>query len=202
VRVGLFGGTFDPPHLGHLLAASDACEALELDRLVFVPNSVQPLKSALPAASAQDRLEMVRRLCQDDARFGVDPIEVERGGLSYTVDTLRAYRDRHPGAALFLLVGADVLESLPAWRDTATVLELAQLIVLTRGAMPAGVSGAGRALATRQVEMSSTEIRARVRAGLSIKGFVPDSVAAYIVDRRLYLETNAERGPTGSTGIQ
>ncbi len=145
---------------------------------------------------------MVRRLCQDDARFAVDPIEVERGGLSFTVDTLRAYREREPGAALFLLVGADVEESLPAWRDTAAVLEMAQLIVLTRGETRPGAPGIGRGLATRQVEISSTEIRARVRAGLSIRGFVPDSVAAYVVERKLYLETSDERGAPGSSGNQ
>ena len=202
MRLGLFGGTFDPPHVGHLLAASDAFEALELDRLVFVPNTAQPLKSALPAATALDRLEMVRRLCKDDARFDVDPIEVDRGGLSFTVDTLRAYRKRNPAAALFLLVGVDVAESLPLWRETAAVLEMAQLIVLTRGATPPGLQGIGRGLVTRQVDMSSTEIRSRVRAGLSIRGFVPDSVAAYMAERRLYLETSEERGPMGSTEIQ
>jgi nicotinate-nucleotide adenylyltransferase len=186
VRLGLFGGTFDPPHVGHLLAASDAFEALALDRILFVPNAVQPLKSAAPSATAADRLEMVRRLCQDDARFGVDPIEVERGGLSFTVDTVRVLRERHPGAALFLLVGADAAESLPAWRETSSVLEMAQLIVLARGASAPGTPETGRRLATRQIDVSSTEVRARVRAGLSIRGFVPDGVAAYIVERGLY----------------
>lgn len=184
MRLGLFGGTFDPPHAGHLLAASDVFEALKLDRLVFVPNAIQPLKKGSAFAPAPDRLEMVRRLCHGDARFDCDAIEVERGGLSFTVETLRAYRTRFPGAALFLLIGEDVVESLPSWRESASVLELAELIVMTRGASDRG--GPGRRVATRRVDVSSTEIRARVKAGRSLVGFVPDAVAEYIKERGLY----------------
>jgi nicotinate-nucleotide adenylyltransferase len=187
VRLGLFGGTFDPPHVGHLLAASDAFEALQLDRLVFVPNAVQPLKAGRTGgaiAPAPDRLEMVRRLCHGDARFLCDSIEVDRGGLSFTVETLRAYRSRFPEAALILLIGEDVVDSLPSWRESAAVLELAELVVLTRGAAPA--TGPGRRVPTRRIDVSSTEIRARARAGLSLTGFMPDQVAAYITERGLY----------------
>jgi nicotinate-nucleotide adenylyltransferase len=190
VRLGLFGGTFDPPHIGHTLVASDACDRLALDTLVFVPNAVQPLKTGRPAASAADRLEMVRLACQGDARFDVDAIEVDRGGLSFTVDTLRAYRDRYPEAALFLLVGEDAAETLPSWRDPAVILELAELIVLTRGD---GANGSpGRRLPTRRIDISATEIRDRVRAGRSIHGFVRDSVAGYIEEHKLYLEGERE----------
>jgi nicotinate-nucleotide adenylyltransferase len=186
VRLGLFGGTFDPPHVGHLLAASDAFEALQLDRVVFIPNAVQPLKAGQAVAAPQDRLEMVRRLCLGDERFAVDAIEVERGGVSFTVDTLRVVRARDPHAALFLLVGEDVLESLPSWREPDAVRELAELVVLTRGTPGSNPARGGRQVATRRVDISSTEIRARVRAGLSITGFVVDGVAAYIGERGLY----------------
>jgi len=192
VRLGLFGGTFDPPHVGHLLAASDAFEALELDRLVFVPNAIQPLKTDGSGASAPDRLEMVRRLCHDDPRFSVDSIEVDRGGLSFTVDTLREYRRREPNAALFLLVGEDVLGSLPSWREISVVMELAQLAVLTRHAAKTGVDQ-GRRVWTRHIDVSSTEVRARVRAGWSINGFVPDQVAGYIAERGLYREARGTK---------
>jgi nicotinate-nucleotide adenylyltransferase len=187
VRLGLFGGTFDPPHVGHLLAASDAFEALALDRLTFIPNAVQPLKAGQSGgivAPAPDRLEMVRRLCQGDARFSCDSIEVDRGGLSFTIDTLRAYRGQFPDAALFLLIGEDVVGSLPSWREAEAVRELAELVVLTRGAAPG--SGPERRITARRVDVSSTEIRARVRAGLSLTGFVPERVAAYITERGLY----------------
>jgi nicotinate-nucleotide adenylyltransferase len=184
VRLGLFGGTFDPPHIGHILAASDACEQLSLDTVVFVPNAVQPLKAAHRTASAADRLEMVRLACQGDARFAVDSIEVERGGLSFTVDTLRAYRERHPVAALFLLVGEDAAATLPSWREPAAILEIAELVVLARGDAVGG--SVGRRLDTRRIDISATEIRERVRAGRSIHGFVADDVARYIEHHRLY----------------
>jgi nicotinate-nucleotide adenylyltransferase len=184
VRLGLFGGTFDPPHIGHLVVASDAFEQLSLDRLVFIPNAVQPLKTGRPAASAADRLAMVRLTCQGDARFDVDAIEVDRGGLSFTVDTLRAYRQRHPGAALFLLVGGDAAATLPSWREPSAILELAELVVLTRGDGADGSSG--RRLHTRRIDISATEVRDRVRAGRSIRGFVTEGVAKYIEEHGLY----------------
>jgi nicotinate-nucleotide adenylyltransferase len=186
VRLGVFGGTFDPPHTGHLLVASDAFEALELDRLVFVPNAIQPLKAALSAAPAQHRLAMVRLLCQGDARFACDAIEVDRGGLSFMVETLRAYRERHPAAALFLLIGEDVLPSLPSWRDTESITELATLVVLSRGDAAPGRETTGRRITARRVDVSSTEIRDRVKAGLPLTGFVPESVSAYITEHGLY----------------
>jgi nicotinate-nucleotide adenylyltransferase len=189
VRLGLFGGTFDPPHVGHLLAASDAFEALELDRLAFIPNAVQPLKAGQiggAVAPAPDRLEMVRRLCQGDARFVCDSIEVDRGGLSFTIETLRAYRARFPGAALFLLIGEDVVGSLPSWRDSDDLVKLATLIVLTRGEGDPDAGWQWRRVNARRVDVSSTEIRERLKAGLSLTGFVPEQVAAYITERGLY----------------
>lgn len=189
MRIGLFGGTFDPPHVGHLLAASDAFEALELDRLVFIPNAVQPLKAGQSGgviAPAPDRLEMVRRLCHGDARFTCDSIEVDRGGLSFTIDTLRAYRAQFPDAALFLLIGEDVVESLPSWRESHELFKLAALIVLTRGEADPEAGWQWRRVNARRVDVSSTEIRARVRAGQSLAGFVPERVAAYITERGLY----------------
>jgi nicotinate-nucleotide adenylyltransferase len=186
-RIGILGGTFDPPHVGHLLAASDAFEGLALDRLYFVPAAQQPFKSALDAAAAHHRAAMVERLVAGDPRFAVDAIEIERGGLSYTVDTLRALRTRwSDDVALFLLLGRDVAATLPKWREPEALATLAQVVVLTRvgetGDLPAGV----RSLATRRVDVSSTEIRARVREGKSIRGFVPDGVADYIAAADLY----------------
>lgn len=189
----MFGGTFDPPHVGHLIVASDAFEALELDRLVFIPNAMQPLKagtSAEPVASAPDRLEMVRLLCQGDPRFACDSIEVDRGGLSFTVDTLRAYRERYPGAALFLLIGDDVFPTLPSWREGKAVLELATLVVLGRGEFNPEEPPAWRRVTTRRIDVSSTEVRRRVRDGLRLTGFVPGPVSQYIAQHRLYGYTN------------
>lgn len=185
------GGSFDPPHVGHLLAAVDASESLELDRLVFVPAAVQPLKVARAIATPAQRLEMVRLLIGDDARFAVDPIEAERGGVSFSVDTVAAYADRYPGAERFFLVGADVIASFGSWRDPERIAKLATIVVVRRGEEPAAALSAGseiavRHLRTRRVDVSSTEIRARVGAGKSIHGFVPPAVAEYIRSAGLY----------------
>ena len=188
MRVALLGGTFDPPHLGHWLAAVDAFEALRLDRLVFVPAARQPLKQDRRTAPPADRLAMVRAMVGDDPRFEVDPIELERPGLSYTVDTLEAYRARPGVTELFFVLGADALASFDRWRAPERVRQLATLVVLRRDAdvvdLPADVDAT--VLRSRRVDVSSTEIRARVRAGLSIRGFVPAAVEAYLTTSGLY----------------
>lgn len=196
-RVGIFGGSFDPPHVGHLFAASDAFEALGLDRLLFVPAAAQPLKhrGRGPAPPAV-RVAMIEALIGDDARFAVDALEIDRGGLSYTVDTLESLATRWPDAQRSLLVGADVLDSFVRWRDPLRVRALATLVVLVRavdggGAVadavaPAFPGGLPRMLPTRRIDLSSTEVRARVAEGRPVRGFVPDAVAQIIRDARLY----------------
>ncbi|HNV77682.1 MAG TPA: nicotinate (nicotinamide) nucleotide adenylyltransferase [Gemmatimonadaceae bacterium] len=202
MRIGLFGGTFDPPHHGHLLAASDAFEALALDRLIWIPAAEQPLKQGTQSASAADRLAMVRLLVGDDARFAVDPIEIERAGLSYTVETVEALRGRFPGDELVLLLGTDVLATFARWREPRRIASLARVALLHRavdgGAVEkAAVVGAVRAvtgddlpapvvLDTRRVDVSSTEIRERARDGRSLHGYVPDAVARYVREHALY----------------
>jgi nicotinate-nucleotide adenylyltransferase len=191
-RIGIFGGSFDPPHTGHLLAASDALEALGLDRLVFVPARLSPFKEGVTVTSAADRLAMVRLLVGGDPRFGVDPIEIDREGLSYTVDTLAAYADRHPRAELYLLVGEDVLPGFPQWREPDRIRRLARLVVLRRTTteeqpLPELMrTDPPVVLKTRRIDVSSTEVRQRARAGRSLRGFVPEAVAAYIEQARLY----------------
>lgn len=188
MRLGILGGSFDPPHVGHLLAASDASDALALDRLVFVPAAVQPLKLDRSMASARQRLEMVRRLVGGDSRFSVDPVEIERDGLSYTVETLARFAELHPRDDRFFLVGMDVLDSWSRWREPERIQELATVAVLVREGAHAerAIPGGMLQLRTRRVDVSSTEIRARVQAGRSIHGFVPDAVAEFIAAERLY----------------
>jgi nicotinate-nucleotide adenylyltransferase len=188
VQVGVFGGTFDPPHVGHLLLAADARDALNLDHLIFVPAAVQPLKVQTPAvASPQDRLEMVRLIVADDANYQVDDAEVVRKGLSYTVDTLEHLATRFPGAKIFLLLGHDALEGFAQWRNPERIRELATLAVMQRsGKASTRVTEGVVNVSTRRIDVSSTEIRARLRAGKSIKGFVPESVERFIDARWLY----------------
>ena len=189
MRLAFFGGSFDPPHVGHLLAAQDAFDQLALDRLIVIPAATQPLKSAA-VTPAGLRLEMTRLTFADAQRFEVSDVEVQRGGVSFTVDTLEHFATRHPHAERFLLLGADVLATFGQWREPERVLSLAHPVVLVRHSdeadPPAGLAGSVRRLTTRRVDVSSTEIRARVRAGRSIRGFVTDSVAALIERDGLY----------------
>lgn len=193
MRLGILGGSFDPPHVGHLLVAQDALTALSLDRLLVVPAARQPLKLGHDT-SAEHRLAMTERCFGGIAGMAVDPIEISRGGLSFMVDTVETLQGRLPHAEIFVLLGADTVASLPQWREPERLCAMAQLIVLRRGDhAEAPVEGHAASvfpmtfLATRHVAVSSTEIRARVRAGLSIRGFVTDAVAEYIESTGLYL---------------
>ena len=191
MRIGVFGGTFDPPHVGHLLLAADARESLRLDRLIFIPVFAQPFKVGTPpVASPQDRLEMVRLAVADDANYAVDDAEINRKGLSYTVDTLEHLAERYKGAQLFLLLGQDALAGFPKWRNPERIRELATLASMARTDAPGLSSGVAvegvLAVSTRCVDVSSTEIRERRRAKKSIKGFVPESVEMFIEARGLY----------------
>lgn len=191
VRLGILGGTFDPPHVGHLLAASDAVEALALDRLLFVPAAVQPFKARRVTAPPAARLRMLELMVGDDPRFAVDPVEIDRSGLSYTVETLAALAAREPRARRFLLIGEDLASQVASWREPLRIAELAEIVVLARGGEAAGARAVGDGLpmtriATRRIDVSSTEIRERVRAGRPIRGFVTDAVAAFIATTGLY----------------
>ena len=190
MRLGVLGGTFDPPHVGHLLAASDAFEALSLDRLLFVPAKVPPFKSRTVQASADQRQHMLELTLGDDPRFQASRIELDRDGLSFTVDTLEALQRETPGGSLFMLIGEDLASQIASWRDAARIADLAKIVVLVR-ATPGTQSALESTLpmlrlATRRIELSSTEIRERVKAGRPIHGFVTDAVAAFINAAGLY----------------
>jgi nicotinate-nucleotide adenylyltransferase len=190
VRLGVLGGTFDPPHVGHLLAASDAYEALALDKVLFVPAKVPPFKSRTVQASPDQRFEMLRLTLGPDPRFEASRLELDRDGLSFTVDTLDALSKASPGVALFMLIGEDLATQIASWRDAERIAELASIVVLVR-TMPTPKSSLESTLPmmrlkTRRIELSSTEIRDRVRVGRSIHGFVTDAVAAFISAAGLY----------------
>jgi nicotinate-nucleotide adenylyltransferase len=189
-RIGIFGGTFDPPHVGHLLLALDALDQLQLERLILVPAARQPLKQGLPMTDPAHRLRMTRLFAESDPRFEVDSSEVDRGGLSFTVDTVRALRSAHPSADFVLLMGADTAETLPKWREPEALALLVEVAIAGRGEhRPVPVGFRTQYLPSRRVDVSATEIRERVRQGRSIRGFVPDAVAAYIAAQQLYRTT-------------
>lgn len=187
MHIGVFGGSFDPVHHGHLIVAAEAWQILGLDELRLVPAGEQPFKQGRLVAAPEHRLAMLERAVAGTPGFVVDPQECHRPGPSYTVDTLRALRAARPGASLSLLVGSDTARDLPQWREAEAVRELASVIVLSRpGTEPPG--GVGRVLRVPAIDISASAIRRRIRAGASIRFLVPDAVAAYIAEHRLYVD--------------
>ena len=188
MRLGILGGSFDPPHLGHLIPAIDAAEALGLDGIRFVPAWAQPFKIGRAGATPEHRLAMTERLVQRIPGFAVDRSEIDRGGLSYTVDTVLQVAEANPTAELVLLLGADAYALFEQWREPERIRALASIAVLQRGgdAAPSQVAGPVQVLKTRRVDISSTELRARVADGRTIRGFTPDAVADYVAEHRLY----------------
>ena len=187
MATGVLGGSFDPVHHGHLIAADRAAEALGLDTVLFVPCAHQPLKAEPPVASAEQRLTMLRLALGDYARFVVEPCELERPAPSYTVDTLRAIRARWPDERLVLILGADAAATLPRWRAADEVARLAEVAVLERPGAPEVSSALVKHLvATPAIEISASDIRARCLTGKSIRYLVPESVALYIERHGVY----------------
>ena len=187
MQVGLLGGSFDPIHHGHLLVAQAAVEALALDELWFVPAREQPFKAGTHAAAAAHRAEMVRLAIAGEPHFRLEPVELERPGPSYTVDTLRALGAREPGVAFTLLVGADAAAELELWREAAALPSLARIVVFARaGAPPPASRLVQGSITVPSLEVSATAIRARVAAGRSIRYWVPEAVATYVAAHGLY----------------
>ncbi len=187
--VGLLGGSFDPIHHGHLLVGLAAVEALGLESLRFVPAHTQPFKVGRHHATPAQRAAMVALAIDGEPRFGLERLELERGGPSYTVETLRALKAREPDREFALLVGADAAAELGTWREADALPGLARVVALTRAGAPAPASPlVWRTLAVPGLEISATDVRDRVRRGAPIRWRVPDAVARYIATERLYLD--------------
>ena len=187
--IGLFGGSFDPVHHGHLIVARVAQETLGLDELRFLPAREQPFKRGLHAAPAADRAVMLELAIAGSPGFGLERAELDRPGPSYTVDTLEALRAQEPAARLTLLLGADAAAELSAWHRAADLPKLARIVVFGRPGTPIPASPliAG-SIEVPAVDISATEIRRRAGAGLPVRYWVPDAVAEYMVRHRLYLD--------------
>jgi nicotinate-nucleotide adenylyltransferase len=195
--VGILGGTFNPPHLAHMVCASEARAQLRLDRVLLVPTGVPPHKAMDDEPGPMHRLEMCRLACGEHRDWlAVSAIEVSRDGPSYTVDTLREIHAADPGDELTFIVGGDMAWSLPSWREPEAILELATVAVAERAgarreevrARLAGMAGAHRIsyIDVPRLDISSSALRRRVREGRPIDFLVPDAVANYIEQRRLY----------------
>jgi len=200
MRLGLFGGSFDPVHRGHLELARCCQAAARLDEVWFIPAATQPLKERGPVASDLDRVAMLGLAVVDEPTWRVSEIELGRGGVSYTVDTLRAIQLQQPHAELFFMMGADSLHDFPRWREPEEILKLATPLVVARAGEPppdftslGGLCSGDRIEAIRaaQVPMpatpiSSSEIRSRAARGESIAELVPPVVRQFIQDQKLY----------------
>jgi len=189
-RLGIYGGSFDPVHNAHLLVAQAALEELKLAELIFVPAARSPFKPESQPAPANERLRMLRLALAGRSACSIDDLELRRGGVSYTIDSVRDLRRRHPGMELFYLIGADHVATLPKWKAAIELAGLIQFVVIPRpGALklewPAPFHG--MELKGFPLGVSSSEIRDRVRAGLSIDLLVPPTVAEAIANNRLYL---------------
>ena len=183
LRLGLYGGSFDPIHHGHLILARQALEDLSLDRIIFIPAAESPFKLNHSSASAADRYAMVQLAVEGEPAFLVDPLEIDRQAPSYTIDTARAYHAQHPGDRLFFLVGEDHVAALPKWNEFEELGRLVQFAILSRSDQPLKV---GYPVVRRRFDLSSTEIRNRVANDLPISYLVPEKVLRYIQKRELY----------------
>jgi nicotinate-nucleotide adenylyltransferase len=186
-RIGIFGGSFDPPHLGHLIIAEMAREVMRLDRVIFVPARRAPHKRHRRFTSARHRLRMTSLAISGHAAFVVSDIEVRRAGISYTVHTLHTLHKAFPHAALYLIIGEDNYRSFATWRYPEEILSLAELIVYPRtGKRVRKFRATDHILRAPLVSLSSSEIRRRISSGLTVRYLVPDSVRRYIEQNHLY----------------
>lgn len=189
-RIGLFGGTFDPVHRGHLLVARAAMEEASLDRLFFIPAARSPFKESQKPSAGTDRVRWLRLALAGESHYEIDERELDRGGISYAIDTVRSYQQRFPNVQLCYLIGADHLEKLHQWRDASDLAAALEFLVVPRpgeaeGAIP--VPFRGTFLSGFPCSIAASTIRERVRSRQSIGELVPSFVEQDIVNRGIYL---------------
>lgn len=192
-KVGIFGGTFDPIHAGHLITAQEVRTKCGLEKVIFVPSADPPHKERRPLTRAGDRLRMVSLAIEGDPRFEVSSMELERPGKSYTVDTLRQMRESFgPEVELCFIIGADNVPEMRTWKEPERIFDLTEVIVATRPGfepqrMDAPFAERMTFVPTLEIALSSTEIRRRVKRGRPIRYWVPKEVERYIAEKRLYV---------------
>lgn len=196
-RIGLFGGTFDPIHHGHLILARDALELLKLDRLLFLPAKVSPYKMEMPPeASSEDRLAMLHLALEGESRFAVDPRELKREGPSYAIETVKELQEEFPHAAFFYLIGEDHVATLDSWKESSELQKRVAFAVFTRSSHSSSLDffrnsaslekGLLLTLPSRRLDISSTEIRERLAKGDSVRYLLPTAVFHYLEKKSLY----------------
>lgn len=191
MKIGIFGGTFDPPHIGHLIVADDARAALGLDEVLFIPAARSPHKLERKTASATHRLKLIRLAIAGNPAFRVSDIEIQRGRISYTVNTLERLHASRPHDELFLLIGMDNVKKFDTWKAPERIIELVTIVVMTRpgvqqARMPKRIAHKTLMCAVPEIGISSTDIRHRVQHGRPFRHLVPDKVYEYILKNKLY----------------
>ncbi len=197
-RIGVFGGTFDPIHNAHIQIGRDARDQAGLDRVLFVVAHVPPHKQDLTDASPADRYAIVTAALANEPGIEPSPIELDRDGISYTADTLQTLHEQYPDAELFLIIGMDSLIDLPRWREPERILERAKLLVVPRPGewkAPPELEGRYQLLDFDPIDVSSTDVRARIESGVALDGLVPHAAAKLIREKGLY--GSAEIHPEG-----
>jgi nicotinate-nucleotide adenylyltransferase len=192
MRLGILGGTFDPPHLAHLIAGEWAIEAFALDTLLFVPAHIPPHKSEQPISSAADRLAMTRLAIEGNSQFACSEVELSRPGVSYTLDSIHLIKSEWNPSAIVLFIGSDQFQTFEAWHEPEEILQGVEVVVMARPldnlATASRYQNRVKFMSIPLLQISSTVIRERVRARKSIRYMVPDAVQEYIAKRELYLK--------------
>ncbi len=206
MRIGILGGTFDPVHIGHLIIAEEARSRLDLERVIFVPAAISPFKTGKSGGSPLDRLKMVELATENNEYFSVSKIEIERGGISYTVDTLREMRRFYGRSAeLFFIIGADAIVEIRKWKDPQVMLSECTLVAASRPGYSLenieefipertseGLPASERLIRMKipDIGISSTDIRERIATGRAFRYMVPERVWSYIMEMGLYRKSN------------
>ncbi|OIJ22101.1 nicotinic acid mononucleotide adenylyltransferase [Anaerobacillus alkalidiazotrophicus] len=187
-RIGIIGGTFDPPHFGHLLIAEQALEECELDEVWFMPTRIPPHKQGSNLCTDEERIEMVERAIESNPSFRLMLVEFERQGPSYTIDTIKELRSRYKDHSFYFIIGGDMIEYLPKWKDIDELLLMVTFVGVKRPGHPCKsiYSNDVILLEAPQLEISSTEIRERLFNGRSVRYLLPDSVICYIKEQGIY----------------
>jgi nicotinate-nucleotide adenylyltransferase len=191
MKIGIFGGSFDPVHKVHLRIAREAVRQFSLDRIFFVPAFIPPHKRERRLTAAIHRLNMLKKAVAKTEKFRISRYEISRKGVSYTIETLRKFRKRFPSAELILIIGSDSLEQIPAWKDADKIIRMALLAVYERSGCPIDAAAyPHRRIQGKRFEVSSTAIRKQVEMKKPVRGLVPESVWKYIKDKKLYVHSS------------
>lgn len=187
MKIGILGGTFNPVHIGHLILAEEARERLGLDKVIFVPAYLPPHKDNLDIAPARERLAMLKLATKGNKYFSVSDTEIRRDGRSYTIDTVREFKEKYPADQLYFIIGSDLLKYLEEWKDLAQITAMVGFIAATRPGYPLEkIPRYINTIPIRAVDVSGFEIRKAIKVNKSFRYLVPEAVNEYIVKKRLY----------------